>query len=154
MKLGLRQILATIPALFFTVLLPAQELPLMPADPAVASGVLPNGMSYYIASDSSEKGLADFVLVQKTGSENAPDSTSSGVCAGLVARDALSSLPRLRNSSPQTFFRRHGSVSGKDGYVSVNKDATIYRFPNVRLGGGKAVLDSAGYFRQGRIRCR
>ena len=143
MKLGLRQILATIPALFLAMLAAAQELPVMPSDPAVSSGVLPNGMSYYIASDSSEKGLADFALIQKTGSENVQDSTVAHGYAGIVARDALSSLPRLRSSSSQAFFRRHGSVPGKDGYVSVSKDATIYRFPNVRLSDGKAVLDSA-----------
>lgn len=143
MKLGLRQIFAVVPALFLAMSAPAQELPKMPSDPAVSAGVLPNGMSYYIAVNASEKGLADFALVQKTGMSNVPDSSVAGDYARTVARDALSSLARLGGTSPQTFFSRHGSVPEKDGYVTVSEDATMYRFHNVRLSDSKAVLDSA-----------
>ena len=143
MKLGLRQIFAVISALFLTMSVSAQELPEMPSDPAVSAGVLPNGMSYYIAVNASEKGIADFALVQKTGMSNVPDTSVSAGYARTVARDALSSLTRLGGTSPQAFFSRHGSVPGKDGYVTVSEDATIYRFHNVRLSDSKTVLDSA-----------
>ena len=42
----------------------AQELPEMPADPSVKSGVLPNGTNYYVMANADTKGLADFALVQ------------------------------------------------------------------------------------------
>ena len=143
MKLGFRQIVALVLVLFMTMPAIAQQLPKMTSDPAVSTGVLPNGLTYYIASDSSEKGLADFALVQKTGLCNIPDTSASEGTAGTIARRALSSLVRLKGCSPSDFFGRHGSVPGKDGYVSVNENATIYRFPAVRLSDGKSVLDSA-----------
>ncbi len=143
MKLGLRQIIALIPALLFAIIMPAQELPVMPADPAVITGVMPNGLSYYIVSNTSEKGLADFALIQKTGSLNVPDSLGCGLEAGTAAREALASIPRLRGTSPQDFFVSHGSVPGKGGYVSVSEDATVFCFSGVRLSDHKAVLDSA-----------
>ena len=143
MKLGLRQMIALVPALLFAIVVPAQDLPKMPSDPVVSSGVLPNGLSYFIASNASEKGLADFALIQKTGVSNVTDSIADSGCAVTLAREALASVHRLRNSSPQKFFSRHGSVPGKDGYVSVNEDATMFSFPGVRLSDHTAVLDSA-----------
>ena len=143
MKLGLRQIIALISALFSAIIMPAQELPVMPADPAVTAGVLPDGLSYYIVSNKSEKGLADFALIQKTGTLNIPDSLACGSDVRTAAREALASIPRLRGVSPQDFFISHGSVPGKNGYVSVSEDATVFRFPGVRLTDHKSVLDSA-----------
>ena len=143
MKLGLRQIIALIPALLFAIIMPAQELPKMPADPAVTAGVLPNGLTYYIVANTYERGLADFALVQKTGTLSVPDSSSVDGNAREMARQALASSSRLKDDSPQDFFVRHGSVPGGGGYVSVNEDATVFRFPKVRLSDHKTVLDSA-----------
>ena len=143
MKLGFRQMIALVPALLFSIIVPAQDLPKMPADPAVLSGVLPNGLSYYIASNASGKGLADFALVQKTGRGNTAFSDSIPGFAPDIAREALASLPRLGKESPQSFFIRHGSRPEAEGFVSVGDDATVYRFGNVRLSDGDAVLDSA-----------
>lgn len=143
MKLGLRHIIALISALLFAVILPAQDLPKMPADPAVMTGVLPNGLAYYIVSNAYGKGLADFALIQKTGTLTVPDSLSSDGDAVAVAQQALTFVPRLKNDSPQDFFIRHGSAPGRSGYVSVSEDATLFRFPGVRLSDHKTVLDSA-----------
>ena len=143
MKLGLRQIIALIPALLFAIIMPAQDLPKMPADQAVTAGVLPNGLSYYIVPNAYEKGQADFALIQKTGTLSVPDSLAAEGDVRTAARQALASVPRLKNSSPQDFFTRHGSVPDRNGYVSVNEDATIFRFSGVRLSDHKTVLDSA-----------
>ena len=143
MKLGLRQIIALISALLFAKNMPAQNLPKMPADQAVTAGVLPNGLSYYIVPNAYEKGLADFALVQKTGFLSVPDSMAADGDARVAALQALESVPRLKNDSPQDFFIRHGSAPGRNGYASVNEDATVFRFPRVRLSDHKTVLDSA-----------
>ena len=140
MKSGLRQIFAIVPAILFSIIMPAQELPVMPADPSIVSGVLPNGMSYFIAPNSSYKGVADFTLVQKSGLENISDESGRAV---MIARDALVRLPRLGSVPPHRFFTSHGSSPGAEGYVSVTDDATVFRFRDVRLSDGKAVLDSA-----------
>lgn len=140
MKSGLRQIIALMPAILFAIIMPAQGLPKMPADPSVVSGVLPNGMSYYIAPNHSYKGMADFALVQKTGRKNVTEDPHR---VAEVAGEAAASLPRLGSLSPLRFFSRHGSYPGQEGYVSVKDDATVFRFRNVCLSDGKAVLDSS-----------
>lgn len=140
MKSGLRQIIALVSAILLSIIMPAQNLPVMPGDPSVISGVLPNGMSYYVASNASHNGMADFALVQKTGSRNAADSAG---CALDEARKALVSLPRLGGGSPVDFFLYHGSSPDEEGFVDVTDDATVFRFRNVRISDGPSVLDSA-----------
>ena len=140
MKLGLRQIIACVPARLASIIMSAQELPLMPADPSIVSGVFPNGMSYYIAPNPSYKGMADFALVQKTGLKNTPDDSGRAV---TVSRDALVMLPRLDSIPPHRFFSSHGSSPSAEGFVSVTDDATVFRFSDVRLSDGRTVLDSA-----------
>lgn len=143
MKLGLRQIFTLVPAILFSIIMPAQDLPKMPEDPAIVKGVLPNGLSYFIASNGTEKGIADFSLIQKTGMGNTSDPESSGDHVRNIARETLTSIYRLRNATPQDFFLRHGSHPGGKGFVSVSNDATIFRFPDVDLSSSKTVLDSA-----------
>ena len=140
MKSGLRQIIAIVPAILLSIIMPAQELPLMPADPSILSGVLPNGMSYYIAPNHTCKGMADFALVQKTGLKNVDGDSGNTV---TIAREALVKLPRLGSMPPHRFFSSHGSAPGTEGYVSVRDDATVFRFRDVRLSDGGTVLDSA-----------
>ncbi len=140
MKSVLRQLIALVPAILFSIIVPAQELPVMPGDPDVVSGVLPNGMSYYIASNASCKGIADFALVQKTGRKNVIDTSGN---AADQARKGLGAAERPGYTSPVGFFSSHGSAPGYEGYVKVTDDATVFRFRNVRLSDGKAVLDSS-----------
>ena len=76
MKKEIIRLITVISGLFLTIILPAQELPLITPDPAVRQGVLPNGMKYYLVSNPSVKGFADFALVQKTGTGTVADSGS------------------------------------------------------------------------------
>lgn len=88
--------------MLFATIMPAQELALLPSDPAVKCSVLPDGLSCYVAENGSVKGMADFVLVRRdysgnedvltfndvlTASETAMDSTLL-VMMRRVARDA------------------------------------------------------------------
>ncbi|MGN1219540.1 MAG: hypothetical protein ACI4TU_01220 [Candidatus Cryptobacteroides sp.] len=127
-------------ALFFGLFIAlssfGQELPKFPSDPAVKHGTLPNGISWYITSNSSAKSMADFALVQKCGLK----STAKCNDPVLTARESLSSLAHIPN--PQKFLTDRGIAPGEHGYVQVTDDATIYRFSNVLLYDEKAVLDS------------
>lgn len=118
----------------------SQELPLLPPDPSVSCGTLPNGMSFYVVANPTSRGLADFALVQKTGTETAPD--ESGKRAVSVAKDALAGLPRLTGESLQAYLARHGVTPGRDGFVKVSESATIYHFDNVVVSEGNASVDS------------
>lgn len=104
----------------------AQSLPAAPADPSVKTGVLPNGMSYYLAVNPTTDKIADFALVQRTGLEDL------GYQARTIARDGLTTLPRFKQS-PQSFLASHGVAPTQDGFVKVSENATLYHFDNVIL---------------------
>lgn len=46
----------------------AQELPQLPQDPALITGKLDNGLTYYIRHNETPRGQADFYIAQKVGS--------------------------------------------------------------------------------------
>lgn len=139
-KLRSIQSLLFVAGLLSSIIMPAQNLPVMAPDKAVKTGALPNGTSYYIVSNPAIKGIADFALVQKTGTDNLDDTSSFRTVS--IARDALCALPRSGGRSVQDFFMSHGVNPGRDGFVKVSGDATEYRFSNVLLSKPE-VLDSA-----------
>ena len=140
MKTIYKQLFTCVAALLFAISVPAQELPLLPSDPAVKQGVLPNGMTYFLSHNSSSKGKADFALVQKTGFRTLPDSVMSDVA--FRAREGLGYVSRLGKRSVQAFMTDHGAAAGRSGFVEVTDDATVFRFPGIRLTDGKDVIDS------------
>lgn len=140
MSSGYRQIFTVLATLLLAITMPAQDIPVLPDDPSVLKGVMPDGMAYYLVSNPTDKGTADFALVQKTGYLFVPDSVSGRVRE--IAREALAELPRLRPSDTQSFLSRHGIAPGRSGYVKVTEDATVFSLENVDLSYGTAVLDS------------
>ena len=62
-----RKLLLFAGMLFAAASLHAQESPL-PQDPAVRTGKLKNGLTYYIRHNAKEPGLADFYIAQRVGS--------------------------------------------------------------------------------------
>lgn len=140
MKTWVKCILCVVASFAAAIIMPAQDLPVLPVDKAVRTGVLPNGTGYYIVSNPTFKGVADFALVQRVGTDNVSDTASYR--AVTVARDALCMLPRTGGISVQEYFTSHGVTPGKEGFVKVTDDATEYRFSNVFLSRPE-VLDSA-----------
>ena len=67
MKIGFKLALICVISVLFSIIMPAQDLPKLPADNAVSQGVLPNGMTYYIVENPTVKGVADFALSSKNG---------------------------------------------------------------------------------------
>ena len=116
--------------LLCTMIVPAQELPVLTPDKAISSGTLPNGTSFYIVANPSVKGLVDFALVQKTGTENINDT------------DSYRAVSEARKTLSSDFFTSHGATLGKDGFVKVKDNSTEFRFGNVLISKPE-VLDSA-----------
>ena len=140
MKTRYKQLFACVAALLLAISVPAQDLPLLLGDPAVKQGVLPNGMTYYLSNNPSTKGKADFALVQRTGRLTTGDSADS--YPAELARNTLDYVPRLGGRSPQDFMTDHGAAAGRNGFVEVTDDATIFRFPGIRLSDDKDMIDS------------
>lgn len=144
MNSGFRKIIACLSVLFLSINVPAQDIPVLTDDPSVLKGTLPNGMSYYLTSNPTSKGKADFALVQKVGRKNTDDTT--GLEAVRVSREALSWLPHINGASPRDFLSRHGAAPGKDGFVKVSDDATLFHLSGVNVKDGKSAVDSVLLF--------
>lgn len=139
MKSYLRQIFALVPALLFSIFMPAQSVSTLPSDPSITTGTLPNGMDYYLVSNKSAKGHASFALVQKTGYGTVPGESDRPLAA---AKGALASDSKTGSVSVQNFMTRHGAAPSADGFVRVTDDATIFRFNDLDVVSDKTALDS------------
>lgn len=136
----MRYILLSVVWLLAAIISYSQEIQTLPADPAISSGTLPNGMTYYIARNPLYKGMADFALVQRTGARTVEGVERSRIVE--ISQQALSLYPRLQAPTVQDFFARHGVVAGRNGYVEVTDDATIFRFRNVFIAETPTMMDS------------
>ena len=91
----------------------------LPQAPEISSGVLSNGISYYLAVNPRDAGLADFAVVQK-GTADRPSS-----------RRLLVSLPHFGGRRPCDFLSGRGVPYGRNGYVSYGSGTTTYHFRGV-----------------------
>lgn len=118
----------------------SQDIQKLPADPAIRSGVLPNGVTYFLTTNPLYKGMADFALVQKVGYETVPAEEGSRVIS--ISQQALAAQPRLLSPSVQDFFTSHGVVPGLNGFVEVSENATVFRFNDMMVAESPQLLDS------------
>lgn len=124
--------LAKFCALFFlciSQLLPAQDLPTLKTASEVTAGALPNGITYYLVTNKTDKGMADFAIIQK--GDEAADS----------ARGALVDLPYFDGKKPYRFLASNGVGYRNYGFVESAPDATKYRFEGVPVS-SQAVCDT------------
>ena len=123
MRLHFKQaFLATLLLSLLTSSLGAQSLPSVPAAPGVVTGTLPNGISYYLVSNPSVKGHADFALVQK------------GPVREDAAREALAVLPHFQSGTPYQFLAKLGVGYEKFGFIRSTEASTTYYFHDVPVG--------------------
>ncbi len=133
-KSVIKSVFAATAALFC---LAAEAATSLRTDPAVSTGRLDCGLSYYIVSNASKKGLADFALVRKR------DRDTVGMAAETeFSRRSLDSLPHFTGRSPLEFLSGNGIAYPRSGYISVGHDAVLYHFRNVRLARTPKITDS------------
>lgn len=139
-KTHVRILILMLSTIFSVVPVSANKIRVLPVDKSVCEASMPNGLKCYVVANQSQKGRADFALVQNTGVKTASDVDDARLME--IARESLSSQPRLMSPSVQDFFTSHGASAGKDGFVKVVDDATIFHFRNVDISSGTGVLDS------------
>jgi predicted Zn-dependent peptidase len=100
-------------------MMPSQELTRLKQEDFITIDTLPNGVTYYLVTNSSMKGIADFALVRK------------GLCDTTAARMELASLPHFNKTAPIEFLSRKGIGCRKEGYISYTGESTLFRFDNV-----------------------
>lgn len=130
-------------ALFFALsaaTICAQAIKVLPDDPAIKTAVLPNGLKCYIVTNPTLKGIADFALVQNVGTMSGSRMSRGQLVE--MSREGLASQMRLLAPSVQDFFTSLGAVPGREGFVNIVDDATVYHFRNVNISAKTAALDS------------
>ena len=130
----------SIALLFSANIMLGQGIAPIPADPAVRSGQLPNGMRWYVAVNPDVQGAADFALVQMTGTETIQSVSAQTI--KTIAQESLMSQPLLLSPTVQDFFVSKGCIPGPEGFAQVNENATVFRFRNVNLKLSDTVMDS------------
>lgn len=129
-----------LPALLFSIMMPAADLPTLPVASQIRTGMLDNGVAFYLVTNHTEKGKADVALVQKGGYGCETPLTAGS--SAVHAMGSLTMLPHFRTNTPFNFLSDNCIWPGKDGYVAVYEDATIYRFSNLELSRSKDIVDS------------
>lgn len=65
-KKEINKVLALVAGLLYSIIVPAQELPVLPADKAVKMEHFPNGMTCYVVANPHVKGFADYAIVRRS----------------------------------------------------------------------------------------
>ncbi len=123
-------------------LLPAkaqQQLPQEPLDTAIVTGVLDNGLTYYIRHNENPKGQADFYIAQKVGSILEDDNQR-----GLAHFLEHMCFNGTKNFPDKNIINWLESVGVKFGYnlnARTGIDETIYNISSVPVA-RKSVQDS------------
>jgi len=99
----------------------AQNLPTLPKASEIAVGTLPCKVSWYVVTNPSYKGHADFALVRK----GAPQDPS--------CREDLIDLPHFRGMSPAVWLSSKGVGYDESGFISKNGEGTVFRFQDVPI---------------------
>ncbi len=131
---------AVLSLLFLPFFVWANEIAILPQNPNLTTGTLPNGTHYYIYKSQAVKGMADFALVQKLGPD-INDANNYGFVTAK-ARKTLAELPQFHNQEPQSYLISNGASLSNEGFIEFRNDATIYRFKNILIARKDAVIDS------------
>lgn len=115
-----------------------------PQDPAVSTGVLPNGVTYYIVSNSSDRGMAEFALVSR---QNPVETGAGDIDDPSLSRLSVTAVSRFGHQTVRKYIARNGfpsQVCGRKPYplVRFDDDAIVYRFGTFPVAGRESVVDS------------
>ena len=115
--------------LVISIMMPARELPPLPAEKNITVGTLENGIRYYLVAAPAKKGFADFALVRK------------GEIPSEITAAQMQRLEKFSGKSPEGFLLRNGIGAGRQGFFEDRDGSTVFRFPDVPLY-NRSVTDS------------
>lgn len=103
----------------FSTLMPARALPALPRDPAITTGSLRCGVSYYIVANPTQKGYADIAVIRR------------GDALDRGPRAMLDSLLNFSAEPPYRFLARSGIGCTPSGYFTADGPVTVFHFNDV-----------------------
>lgn len=112
---------------------------LLPNDPKVAKGVLPNGMTYYVRANSTPQNRADLYLVVRAGSVDEDDNQSG--LAHFAEHLAFNGTKNFPKHELINYLESIGMEFGPEINAYTGFDETVYMI--------KVPLDSAQFMEKG-----
>ncbi len=97
----------------------------LPVDPEVIVGKLPNGLTYYIRKNSLPQGRANLFLVNKVGSVAETDAQQG--LANFIQHMAFKGTRDFPKNELAAYLKRLGGRYGPDTSSFTNYDATVYQ---------------------------
>jgi zinc protease len=103
----------------------ATSATLLPVDPYVTVGKLPNGLTYYIRSNSQPAGKAQLVLVNKAGSVFETDAQRG--MANFIQHMAFKGTRDFPQADLNAYLKKLGGKFGADTSAFTAYDETVYQ---------------------------
>jgi len=111
----------------------------MPNDETVRSGVLDNGMTYYIKSNQEPKERASFYIIQNVGALLEEDHQNG--LAHFLEHMALNGTKHFPDKGIIDFLERHGVAFGENINAYTSQNQTVYKLSDVPVN-KPGILDS------------
>lgn len=101
----------------------------IPVDPEVRTGVLPNGLTYYIRHNATPAGLADFFIAQRVGSINELDGQEG--LAHFLEHMCFNGTEHFPGNSLISYLESIGVKFGRNLNAYTSTDETVYNICEV-----------------------
>jgi len=111
----------------------------MPNDESVRSGVLSNGMTYYIKSNQEPKERASFYMIQNVGALLEEDNQNG--LAHFLEHMAFNGTEHFPDKGIIDFLERHGVAFGENVNAYTTRNRTVYNISDVPVN-KPGILDS------------
>lgn len=104
----------------------------VPVDPEVRTGVLDNGLTYYIRHNQEPKERASFYIIQNVGAILEDDSQDG--LAHFLEHMAFNGTKHFPGKGVISSLERHGVAFGRNINAYTAQDETVYNISNVPVG--------------------
>lgn len=121
--------LITMLLLAFVATVQAQQVPLLPRDPATKYGKLDNGLTYYVRHNAYPEKVANFYIAQRVGSIQENDDQRG--LAHFLEHMAFNGSRHFQENGLIEYLRTLGVAFGKDLNAYTSIEETVYNIDNV-----------------------
>ncbi|MCR4918767.1 MAG: insulinase family protein [Prevotella sp.] len=137
--MNLKKIVMSAALLLGAATVQAQQMPPVPADPAVRTGRLDNGMTYYLRHNNWPEHRAEFYIAQRVGSIQENDDQRG--LAHFLEHMAFNGSKHFKGNELLQWCEKVGIKFGADLNAYTSIDRTVYNISNVPTT-RQSVLDS------------
>lgn len=125
----MKKLLTSFVVLMATLIAMAQQNPVLPNDPAVKTGKLDNGLTYYIRHNDLPAGRAEFYLATNAGAiQETPDQDG---LAHFLEHMCFNGLKNLPGKDMLNYLQKIGAEFGRNINASTGVEHTQYMLNNI-----------------------